>query len=338
MWTVEPRLSRLQRQTPVRVGAVLLLLATCLVCAAGVAPAAHGAPSPDSLLNRPLPQFRVTDISGPPIQSRTLRGRNTVLLAFCTCEACHVLARAWAEAQRSSALRARRSDSCETVAVYAADAPAARTLAARAGLDTLRTRVASDPEMTVARTLRALPCPAVFIIDRGGIVRYASKEMTGGHPAAPAVIVAQTQRMLAAMNGAHGTSKAGAVPSTLPTITGPTLTPLPAPGLRVIDGNGLLWDAGVLPLPLVVRSFGFRNDTKTPIEVVSVQGSCGCGTTTLTQGGAAVASTVVRPGETVQVWVSATLRSPGTKHVFAWLYGRALNVVGFAKMTVSRSP
>lgn len=319
----------------VRLVWLLLAVVACLCACAGRGWAAP-APAPPpafSLLNQRVPAFSVIDTAGQKVTARAMRGRPTVLLVFCTCESCRVLAREWARAQHEPQFRAARDGGPSTLVVYAASSPAARAFAASVDLDPASTTVTADPEMTVARTLRALPCPSLYVVDGGGVVRYSSKEMTGNVPTSAEIVIRQALTLLATLRDATRAGRSGAPP---PALNGPVLSPVPGPGFEVVEGSGLQWRARGVVIPIVSQIFTFRNDGTAPIEVVQVQASCGCGAVGLAKDGHAVPSAIVQPGETIQVWLTATLTGAGPKIVYAWIYSRALAAVGYAKLIVTR--
>lgn len=313
-----------------------LAIAACLCLTearAGATPVSVDSPA-FSLLNQRLPAFSVVGTDGRKVTARALRGRSVALFVFCTCESCRVMAREWARAQHEPQFRALADARPTTLVVYGASVAVAQTFTASIGFDPASTAVTADPEMTVARTLRALPCPSLYVIDSGGFVRYSSKEMTGNATTSAEIVIRQALTLLATLREATRVSSPARAPS--PVTNGPVLTPVAGPGFEVVAGGGLQWHARGVMIPVVSQMFTFRNDGNVPIDIVGVQASCGCSAVGLARDGHAVPSAVVKPGGTIQVWLTVTLTGAGPKIVYAWIYSRALAAAGYAKLIISR--
>lgn len=161
------------------------------------------------VVGKPAPAFTLADVDGKPRRLAEFRGRPVALFFFCGCEWCGDVAKEWAALQRSGAL----PKPAATVVVYAEmDAPVAREVATIYGLDRSRTVLLPDPERTATVPLyQAEPCPRVFVLDGGGVLRYTNDHADDAPRKAPALAI--TSRTLQALRAATPAVKPKAKPS-----------------------------------------------------------------------------------------------------------------------------
>lgn len=159
-------------------------------------PSEAGGPVP---VGSPAPPLRLTDLQG---KARTLaewHGHPIALCFFCGCDACHRVAREWAQVERSGVLSASKPKDAapQTVIVFLGDAAGAKAFAAATGLDPTQAVFLLDPVSASAVTFGALPCPRLFALDPKGVVRYVNAQADDAPPQAPAALL--VSRLLAGL-------------------------------------------------------------------------------------------------------------------------------------------
>jgi len=171
-------------------GAALFLCGAAAGAGAQVPTPAGVAPTK----GKPAPGFALADGEGKNRTLSEFRGRPVALFFFCGCSWCADVGKEWAQMQRGGALATPSPSKGKTpitlVVNSGMDAVATRSLTAAYGLDPKQTVLLPEPDMTVTETLyQADPCPRVFIVDGGGIVRYTNDGPEDGPRKGPALII-----------------------------------------------------------------------------------------------------------------------------------------------------
>jgi peroxiredoxin len=159
------------------------------------APAASSLPAP----GKAAPPFTLVDADGKRRSLPSdLKDRPAALFFFCGCPWCAEVAREWGTLQRGNALTAPAGSAGApptpapvTIVVYSGTAAEAKALLKETGLDAGQTWLLPDPELRVTQNLyHSEPCPRVFILDRGGSVRYVNAGPDDKPREAPAAVIA----------------------------------------------------------------------------------------------------------------------------------------------------
>ncbi len=118
-------------------------------------------------INELAPDFRLPDLDGTPVQLSDLRGK-IVILNFWSCECPH--------SERTDreimSMLVQWQDEVVLLPVAANSIESARAVADAAQARRLPT-VLMDSEHRVADLYEAVTTPHVYVIDRGGVLRYA---------------------------------------------------------------------------------------------------------------------------------------------------------------------
>jgi len=183
-------------------------VAAALLIVVGAAYAVHppvvSADGAAPAVGRAAPTFRLVGTDRKPHSLAEFKGRRVALFFFCGCTWCADVAREWASLQRGGALAesAPGGSTRDGAARAAADGPpvtiligsgldaeGCQGLASRAGLDLTQTVLLPDPDASVVRVYNADPCPRVFVIDAGGILRYTNNGKDDTPRKAPALAI-----------------------------------------------------------------------------------------------------------------------------------------------------
>jgi hypothetical protein len=290
------------------------------------------------LLNRRAPGIDVADFRGHRVTNASLRGTPVLLFVFCSCRECHAVAEEWSSIQKRGILqtRAYRDGPVQTLISFLGSRTDAERFAKETTLSLSAADYLDDPKMTIARDYRALPCPAAFVVDRTGVVRYASKEVAGELVSSARVLVGQA---LAALKmKTHRALASRAVGLSGVPKPGPRLTPLPSKDEVSSLPSDVTWTPSAADLTrpgAVSHSFRFSNRARKPIQVGQVLASCGCQSTVLLKQGRAVTSPILQPGETVDLRVTVRLSGDGQpKIVSAWIYSRTMAPLATVRLLI----
>lgn len=263
----------------------------------------------------PAPKFSVTDLANTRFGSEQLKGRTTVLFVFCACRECRLVAEEWVRRPMPTRL-------VQTLVTYSGDAKEVRRMAKRWPEPKSSARFLVDPKYRIAESLRALPCPAAFVVDGQGRLRYSSKEVAGELETDPKLIVDQVLDSVADV-------KSGRVVRLAPKTTDRSSPLVAAPfgrdekiGDRTLSHTiaARSSDREVL----VERVFQFRNPSKKEVAIDRVISSCGCQEAGLLNGGSLTQSATIAPGKSARVRVRLKIPAHfvGQKTVQVWLMAK----------------
>lgn len=285
----------------------------------------------------PLRRFTASAISGQVVRSATMRGRANVLFFFCACVECRRVADGWSGLQQKKALEHAslkvNGKSPATWVVYAGSTDETRSYLHATGVRVVQGL--ADPEFSLAKTFRAMPCPTILVTDANGVVRYASKERAGELQADSGLLLKQTLEALRSIKSKPqtGTSDRKSLPATSPRLTA-----------QLVKGQNLSTDGSLVEQPLiaadlelVVREFKWVNKSAKAMEVEQLLTSCGCERATLLHRGKAVKAARIEPNEQVTIRLEFTMsRLDYTKIVTAWLFSTAVEPVATVRVEARR--
>jgi len=166
-----------RRKTLASIAACWLVFGLLISTAAGQKAVTPAPKTP--LVGRAAPSFVLPDTEGRKRALKDKRGRPVALFFFCSCSLCEPVGRLWAEASHDLSTTAPgRSNKAEptTVVVFAGDAEATLDFARTTGLEAAQATLLVDPDLQVAQSYDAVPCPRVFVLDARGILRYTNNE------------------------------------------------------------------------------------------------------------------------------------------------------------------
>ncbi|GEM_PF-3690008 len=136
------------------------------------------------MVGKPAPRLELRLADATPIEWKTLQSRKTALFFFCPCEACHEVAKLWAQQEQKSKNQKLKPDKMlQRLIVFAGDADAVLRFQAETGLVSSHIRYALDPDMKAALRYDAMPCPRAFVWDMDSKVQWISPENHGEKPA-----------------------------------------------------------------------------------------------------------------------------------------------------------
>jgi hypothetical protein len=200
------------------------------------------------------------------------------------------------------------------IVVFDGNAESLTTFAAETNLDLKRTVLLPEPAMEVGRRYAALPCPRLFVLDGGGIVRYVNDHADDQpQTASSATLVSKAAAALSGLS-AGDSGKYGPVPV------------LPIKTLSAKEPNHLVHDFGEIDRvlkPRIEQVILLRNDTKSTIAIERLVPTCGCAAVLLSQSVQPNAN-VLAPGQTAEIKVSMDLRGlrPGKITKQVWIYSK----------------
>ena len=263
----------------------------------------------------PAPKFATVDIKKAPVSSADFRGKSTVMFVFCACRECRLVAEEWTR-------RAGKTGP-QTFVAYAGRADDVKRMAKMWPGKGDSTRFLVDPDYKIAESYRALPCPAAFVVDGKGLLRYSSKVSAGKLETDAKLIVGQVFDTLADV-------KSGRAVTPAPTTTTDDSSPLVAvvgSGSERTDDRSL---RQVVEAPTsaqettIERVYQFKNPSKKPVRIDQVLGSCGCSDVGLLVGKDFVAAATIAPGQTARVRVRMTVppNFEGQKTVQVWVMAK----------------
>ena len=169
----------------------VLMLSAALLTINGVSSLSAGAQAAPAV-SRAVPAFTLKDAEGKARTLQAFRGRPVILYFFCPCADCHRVAEMWGQAQRGmagaaglagansktpadAAAKAKSAAKAPvTLVAFAGEAAEAEAFRAETGMDAAQTVLLADSDSKVAQTYDAIPCPRVFVLDAGGILRYTN--------------------------------------------------------------------------------------------------------------------------------------------------------------------
>lgn len=141
-------------------------------------------------VGKPAPRLELQLSSGSPLEWKPLSRRKTALFFFCSCEACHEVAKLWAQQEQKKQTQQLKSNTTpQKVIVFAGDADAVQRFQAETGLSGSHVRYACDPEMKAALRYDAMPCPRAFTWDTTGKMLWISPENKGEKPALSPIVL-----------------------------------------------------------------------------------------------------------------------------------------------------
>ncbi|AIE86620.1 redoxin domain-containing protein [Fimbriimonas ginsengisoli] len=287
----------------------VLLTAACLF---------WGPPGPQNDTVQLAPTFSVTDLKNERVDNTRFRGRTTVLFVFCECRECRLVAEEWSRRARSAVV--------QTFACYSGKTDEVKKMANAWPGGNDSTRFLVDPKFTIAEKYRALPCPAAFVIDGSGRLRYSSKETAGELESDPKIIVDQILDSVSDI-------KSGRPVTLAPRAAGAkkTLVPVETSANIRRDDHTI---SNVISAPrsdkeaTVERQFQFRNPSRAPVRIDQVVSSCGCSDAGLLIGESMASSGTVLPGKSVRVRVRLKVAPnyTGQRSVQVWLLAKGTSV------------
>lgn len=271
------------------------------------------------------PVWTLSDIAGLKSSLSDYTGKPLIVFFFCGCEPCHDFAHLWAQVQRSGELPHTATRLPSTVVIYQGDRAGVRAFTRETGLEEKQTNLLADPDSTTERNYQVVLCPRIFVLDKDHRVVYTNPEPAGATNRLPAAVL--VSRTLKAWRGLS------APPPPPPVVTPAQPTPTNAPHLTItgepgltVAGTGIFhFDAGRID-PLTTSQwrhvFTVRNDTKKPITIGDLRGSCGCETLLLTKKGSPQKPMFLAPGEQAQVDLSIALNTyqSGAVRKYVWAY------------------
>ncbi len=262
------------------------------------------------------PSFSVVDLNQVKVTESQFKGKVTVLFAFCGCRECRLVAERWAQMESQAKVG---GTALQVFACYSGNAFEVKSFAKAWPGDKSKTRFLIDPKLSIATAFQALPCPAAFVIDAQGRLRYSSKLSAGELETDAEVILNQVFDTFADIKSGRTVLSAPKAPEG----SSPLVVVETTVNRRLNDSTfqHLITAARSKQEQMIERRFEFRNPTKKPVHIDSVVSSCGCNDAGFLVKGELMQATTITPGSKalVRVRLKVAPNFEGQKSVQVWL-------------------